>query len=416
MRACVVGAGLGGLLSALGLLKKGYKVTIHEALSYPGGRFTNREYRGYQLSTGALHMIPHGSRGPLAGMLRDLGVEVEIVDSNPEGMFRVGGEDRLFEDLPGAFPLGDRVRLGAALAKLTLGLVRGEESFKSWLIKQIKHPLALRLADSFCGWALSLDSSQIPARELAAIAKNVNTLGGPGVPVGGCKGVTDALMKEIQGEGGKIIFKSRVRKIGVEKGRARYVLASDKIPCDMVVSDIGPKSTADLCGGDGFPMSYIARVSSITEASGIKISVACDGAVLGHTGVLFTPQAERVCGVNEVTNADPGLAPEGKHLLMSHQVLAPGRNLKEEISLGVRDLHALFPGFKERCRILAAQCYREKWPVNRAMSGQSLGPGTPVKGLVLVGDAVKPSGYMETEGIAAGVKLALDMIEVRGAL
>ena len=400
-------------MAALGLLRKGYDVTVYEALDYPGGRFTNRDYRGYQLSTGALHMIPHGSRGPLAETLRRYGVRVEIVDSRPEGLFRVDGKDHPFEDLPGLFPLGDKIRLGAALARLTMGVAESEESFRSWLAHRVRHPLALRLADSFCGWALSIDSSMIPVKELAAIAKNINSLGGPGVPVGGCKGITDALVEAVQGEGGRLAYSSRARKIGVSHGRVRCVMASEIEPCDIVVSNVGPKTTIKLCGEDSFTRSYLDRVSGLREACGIKISVACDMAMIGHTGVLFTPEAERVCGVNEVTNADPGLAPRGKHLLMSHQVLpTQGRSrIREEVRLGVKDLRVLFPGFKEHCRVLAAQCYRDAWPVNRVISGQSLGPETPVEGLFLVGDAVKPRGYMETEGVAAGVKAALKLVE-----
>lgn len=413
MRACIVGAGLGGLLTALGLLKKGYNVTVHEALPYPGGRFTNREYKGYHLSTGALHMIPHGSRGPLAEALRRYGVDVEIVDSYPEGLFRVKNRDHRFEELPGLFPIGDKVRLGAALAKLTLGMVSSDESFQEWLTKQVRHPLALRLADSFCGWALSVDSSMIPVKEVASIAKNVNNLGGPGVPMGGCKGVTDALVDAIQGEGGELIYKSRVKKIGVSNERVQYVEASMKKTCDIVVSNIGPKATVNLCGEENFPGNYRRRITHLQEASGIKITVACDEAMLGHTGVLFTPEAERVCGINEVSNADPGLAPDGRHLLMSHQILPADRKMqiREEIKTGIRDLHRLLPGFREHCRVLTAQCYRGGWPVNRAMSGQCLGPETPIEGLFLVGDAVKPRGYMETDGVAAGVRLALGAIE-----
>jgi phytoene dehydrogenase-like protein len=411
MRACVIGAGLGGLLAALGLLRKGFDVTVYEALSYPGGRFTNRDYKGYQLSTGALHMIPHGSRGPLAQTLRRYGVRVEIVDSSPEGLFRVNGEDHPFEDLPGLFPLGDKIRLGAALAGLTAGMAAGEDSFGEWLAARVRHPLALRLADSFCGWSLSVDSSMVPVNELAAIARNVNRFGGPGVPLGGCKGVTDALVEAVQGEGGRLVCRARVKKIGVTGGRARYVVASEREACDLVVSNVGPKATIMLCGGRGFTRAYLDRVSRLREACGIKISVACDRAMVGHTGVLFTPEAERVCGVNEVTNADPGLAPGGMHLLMSHQMLLPGaRSMREEVRRGIKDLQGLFPGFREHCRVLAAQCYRGAWPVNRAISGQGLGPETPVKGLLLVGDAVKPRGYMETEGVAAGVRAALRVV------
>lgn len=411
MRAAVVGAGLGGLLSALGLLKKGYDVTVFEALSYPGGRFTNREYKGYQLSTGALHMIPHGGRGPLGKMLRSLGVDVEIIDPVHDGLFRVNGRDCLFDEIPGLFSLADRVRLSAVLAKLLTMGGGDKESFKDWLQRQIKNPLALKLADSFCGWALSIDSSQISAGELIAITKNVNHLRGPGIPLGGCKGVTDALVEGLKGEGGKLKLGCRVKKIGIEEGKASYIATnSEKYDYDLVVSDVGPKATVALVGKE-FPGGYTGKINSIEEAAGIKISVACDKPMLGHTGVLFTPEAARIDGLNEVTNADSSLAPKGKHLLMSHQALIPGEDVRKEIRLGIKDLHLLFPDFKEHCRVITAQCYRGKWPVNRTMSGMEISPETPVEGLYIVGDAVKPRGYMETEGVAAGVALAMAAVE-----
>lgn len=412
MKAMVIGAGLGGLLAGFGLLKEGYEVTVFESLDYPGGRFTNREYKGYQLSTGALHMIPHGRRGPLGRMLRSLGLEVEIIDSVPDGLFRVKGREYLFDDIPGLFSLADKVKLSAVLAKLTLG-GGGEESFKNWLQRQIKNDLALKLADSFCGWALSIDSSQISAKELIAITKNVNRLRGPGIPLGGCKGVIDAIVEGLESEGGKLELVCRVKKIGIKEEKVNYIVTGrEKYDCDLVVSDIGPKATLKLCGEENFPRSHAEKIAGIKEAAGIKISVACNKAMLEHSGVLFTPEAVRIRGINEVTNADPNLAPAGKHLLMSHQSLAPGKDIREEIQLGIKDLHSLFPDFKDHCRVLAVQCYRNGWPVNRAVSGEAMNPETPVKGLYLVGDAVKPRGYMETEGIAAGVRLALEGIEI----
>jgi phytoene dehydrogenase-like protein len=91
VRIGIIGAGLGGLLSGLALSKQNHDVTIFERLPYHGGRFTNLEYKGYQLSTGALHMIPHGGSGPLGTMLRGLGVDVPIIRTDPPGLFRIGG-------------------------------------------------------------------------------------------------------------------------------------------------------------------------------------------------------------------------------------------------------------------------------------------------------------------------------------
>src|SRR5207237_7135115 len=72
--AIVIGAGLGGLLSAAHLLARGKRVIVLERLPHCGGRFTAKTYQGVQISTGAVHMVPFGSRGVLAGMLRRLSI------------------------------------------------------------------------------------------------------------------------------------------------------------------------------------------------------------------------------------------------------------------------------------------------------------------------------------------------------
>lgn len=83
MKAIIIGAGLGGLLSAAKLSGSGYEVEVFERLPIIGGRFTNIPYKGFQLTTGALHMIPHGPSGPLARLLEDVGADVEIIRKKP---------------------------------------------------------------------------------------------------------------------------------------------------------------------------------------------------------------------------------------------------------------------------------------------------------------------------------------------
>lgn len=99
MKAAIIGAGLGGLLAGAKLAKAGYDVEIFERLPFIGGRFANLEYKGFKLSTGALHMIPHGSRGPLAQMLREVGADVTIIDSSPMAVIKKeDGENLEFHD------------------------------------------------------------------------------------------------------------------------------------------------------------------------------------------------------------------------------------------------------------------------------------------------------------------------------
>ena len=56
--AIVIGAGLGGLLSAAQLLARGKHVIVLERLPHCGGRFTAKTFQGVQVSTGAVHMVP----------------------------------------------------------------------------------------------------------------------------------------------------------------------------------------------------------------------------------------------------------------------------------------------------------------------------------------------------------------------
>lgn len=83
----MIGSGIGGLLTSAFLARSGYEVTVLEkAPPYIGGRFTNLDYKGFGLSTGAFHMLPpHGEDGPLAYLLRLLNANVRIVNSNPKG-------------------------------------------------------------------------------------------------------------------------------------------------------------------------------------------------------------------------------------------------------------------------------------------------------------------------------------------
>ncbi len=52
MRAVVVGAGIGGIATAIRLAKKGYQVNVYEQNSYPGGKLTAFEQDGFRFDAG----------------------------------------------------------------------------------------------------------------------------------------------------------------------------------------------------------------------------------------------------------------------------------------------------------------------------------------------------------------------------
>lgn len=406
MKIAIVGAGLGGLLAGAALSKEN-DVDIYERLDIYGGRFTNLPYKGFQLSTGALHMIPHGPSGPLGLLLKKVGAGVDILKCVPDGNIMKKDNTQIpFVNFQELLSPSARVKMPFIMAKL---LVQKSGTVVDMMMND---PEWLAISDSCCGWALSTMSRDTPAAEASAILKHVGGAGNnntPGIPKGGCGAVVDALVKVIEARGGKIRLGSKVDSVIVNDGRAGGVTVDgEKHDADMVISDIGHGLTAKMYDARFSNPKYSAGLGKIRPSAGIKICLAAEEPLVGHPSVLFTPYTQRVNGMNEVTHADPSLAPESMHLTMTHQAMRSA-DIRNEIKLGLKDIKRMFPG--KKYSVLMVQSYRDDWPVNRISSGFDLGNLTPVKGLYVVGDGAKGKGYIEVDGVASGVMNLLDTLK-----
>jgi phytoene dehydrogenase-like protein len=423
VKAIVIGAGLGGLLSAARLSNAGYQVEVFERLPITGGRFTNLNYKGFQLSSGAFHTLPHGPSGPLAQILSEVGANVKIVRSDLTTVrvpLKKGGQDYgkgfkdiSFSDFSTLLSHKDRLKIALLIVSTRKNRPSGS-TLQTWIRSQFKDEWLVRFADAFCGWSLSLKSDEVPVEEVFEIIENMYRFGGPGVPIGGCKGVIDALESVIAAHGGKIHTKTEVSKILVENGKAEGVFIGEEAhKADLVISNLGHAATACLCAealSGEKDSGYLRRLETLKPSAGIKICLAADEPLVGHSGVLLTPYAKRVNGIDEVTQVDPRLAPPGKHLTMSHQYVAPEnvKNIEAEIELGLQDLKEIFPG--KKYEVLLIQSYHDNWPVNRAASGTDPGNETPIPGIYVVGDGAKGKGGIEVEGVALGVAATMKKI------
>lgn len=363
-------------------------------------------------------MIPHGPSGPLARLLKDVGAEVTIVRKKPTAVIRIprkrgdtdykfGHKDLLFEDFKVPFTLINRIKLAFYIIATRKNPPK-EGSFAEWCTKHIDQDWTHRISDSFFGWALSLRSADVPVEEAFEIIENLYRYGGAGVPVGGCKAITDSLADIIRANGGNIHTSAEVTKIVTDNGKVKGVVADEQeYISDLVISDIGHSSTASLLDGNVEReeiQKYIDGTKELKPSAGIKICLSSDKPLIGHGGVLLTPYAQRINGINEVTNIDPNLAPTGKHLTMSHQCVRweDLDRLDEEIELGLQDLRDIFAG--KEYDVLLIQSYSNGWPVNRSSSGTDLKNTTPIKSLFVVGDGAKGRGGIEVEGVALGVE------------
>ncbi|MBO8181490.1 MAG: NAD(P)/FAD-dependent oxidoreductase [Archaeoglobus sp.] len=397
MKVAIIGSGLGGLLTAAFLSKKGYEVEIFEKLRFYGGRFTSLKYKGFQISTGALHMIPHGKRGPLGILLKKVGANVEIVDSKPEGELLYGDKsdrsDERIEVRSSVFPLGSKIKFFKWLLKYRMFR---SDPYMDKYEKELDE-LSRKFLKSFLGWSLSIQSSEIKFSKLLAIYRNVVKYNGPGIPIGGCKAVVDSLVEIIKSNEGNIFLKNPVKGLKIENGMIKKLEVKEGWEeFDIFISNIGHEATGKLLG---------EKYSDEEESRGIKYSISIDRPFIGHTGVLFTLNCEKISGMNEVTNADPSLAPQGKHFLQAHQPLKDVTRVEEEIRSGLEELKLLLKGYDYE--ILAIQSYFNGWPVNRMMSGRDIGYKTPYSNLFVVGDGAKGDD-IEVDGIALGIAEMLE--------
>lgn len=428
----VIGAGLGGLLSAAQFLRRGQRVVVVERLAHPGGRFTAKTFQGAQVSTGAVHMLPFGTNGELAAMLRALGVPHHIHDSQVFASFHARGKQyvcRSVLQLAGVF--GPRqfarfVQLGAAMLLRAPRAEERAQTFRQWLdarVSRREYPELYAYFERVAHFALSVDLDQISYAETVETTKNMFRYGAPGIVEGGCAALTGELERRVRADGGDLRLQHDVLAITSHGGAVRGVCVRDRqsgqdeeLCAPLVISTIGPRATerliapGDRAAGDmdgpGRPGGPVPR-----EASGLKVHLLSDVSIIPHRGIMYCLDTERIAGMVQPSNSDRRLAPPGKHLLITHQLIRSD-DIEAERAAARADLRRLFgEDFGTHIRVLTMSQYRGEWPVNRAMQGADVAPATALAGLYLVGDAVKPSGYLMVEGVAQSVNALLDELE-----
>jgi phytoene dehydrogenase-like protein len=430
----IIGAGLGGLLSAAQLVKRGKRVAILERLPHSGGRFTAKTFQGTQISTGAVHMVPFGSSGVLARMLSRLRVPHRFFDADVFGSFRVHGKQIRSRGLLGLFRVfGPRqffwfTLIGYFMFLRRLPVEQRSLPFDQWMkhhIDVIRNPELAAFFACISRFALSLELHQVSTEEIIKTAKNMLRFGAPAILEGGCGALTKELEQYILEHGGDLRLHFDVLQILQQDDQVVGVRARDKdkneeslLLAPLVVSDIGPRSTDALLHNRQVTQSEVLKLqgnrsidTKPTEAIGLKVHVLSDVSLIPHKGIMYCLDTQRIAGIVQPTNFDPGLAPVGKHLLISHQVIQ-SKDIEEEKRLALADLRMMFgETFEKHCRILTMSAYRGEWPVNRKAQGADVPSSTPVRGLYLVGDAVKPSGYLMVEGVAQSVNHFLDLLD-----
>jgi phytoene dehydrogenase-like protein len=366
------------------LAEKGFDVTMFERMNFLGGRFTSFEKDGVPIPTGAVHMIPH-RKGPMKQILIDrLNLPVRLIDAGRPAIINKNG---------------DEIELG------------GIDAAKLFLKSVLRFSSAKRIMDSIYEFSIGLKGAEIPLRDRIAFMRRIGSFSHHVTPEGGVKSVVDALVKSIRENNGGIRINHEVTSIKpMDEGGFEVEVESERYRSEHVVANCSPSVLFGLLSNEATLLgpSFARRVAENRPVPGIKIVVVCSHRIC-PSSITFTPFLKVISGFSEPTIADPELAGQGRHLILSHQELESGP-IEDQIELGIEDFRTFIPDFDESCRIVSTHVYKGVYPVNHASQGQDFKPVTNIPGLYLVGDGVKPRGYIMTEGVAKSVEIAVGKI------
>ena len=270
--AVVIGAGLGGLASAMRLGAMGYRVTVCDLLDVPGGRGSALWRDGHRFDLGpTIVTVPQVFRELWAACGRDFDADVDLRALDPFYEIRwpdgshftarqsteamraeiarlspsdVAGYDRFladsearyrfgFEDL-GRRPmnrLGDLIRVLPTFARM-----RADRSVYAHAARRVRDE-RLRMALSF--HPLFIGGDPFNVTSMYILVSHLEKAFGVHYAMGGVAEIARKMAEVIEGQGGRLRMGVEVDEIVLRRGRAAGVrLASgDVIPSDIVVSN-----------------------------------------------------------------------------------------------------------------------------------------------------------------------------------
>ncbi|MHA1380826.1 MAG: phytoene desaturase family protein [Candidatus Helarchaeota archaeon] len=433
--AIVIGAGIGGLMTAAGLVRAGKKVLVLEKATFIGGKYTEINYRGYMVTTGAWTNM--GRRSHIDNFCREVGAYINYITlkqiRKKRGTPGLLGKIR-YKSGKEYFPtstvnppfvgkeMQDYTNIMVGLLSPTLeGIDRSKNvSFYDYARNFTKSENVIKLFDSLIGIASGLDSKTIPTSEYKTILEDGFGIasGSFGFPVGGIKSIIDALEKVIIEKGGEIRTKTAVKKIYIDNNCASGIELSDgtSIYSDLVINNTGPKQLLKLCGRDKFPTSFLKQVDSLIPVEAVAIVCGLNNPVTEDVPMIITPDCDRISGIFIPTFFDNSIAPPGKTMI---DVFCPmkTKDVKKEVDLAINDLKELYPGILDPSNLDFQMNMIFSGDFPAAEGAQTFGqvgddrinPKLPIENLYLVGAEAIGSG-VAADLIPFGVRKALTYI------
>lgn len=427
--AIIIGAGIGGLMTAAGLARAGKRVVVIEQLSFVGGKYTHLSYKGYAISTAAWTCAgPHSRIGKLCAKLGADIQWVTIHDKNFRGDHWIVTKDGKW------FISTDEAQ--EALVGGSKGMAQVYKWISDMYDPKVNYPRHMTAREyiqnyfpdneqyikyvetiiTYCFASQTIDNFSANETKRAVIDA-IEQMADWGTAVGGTAAIVSALENVIVQHKGQIATRTRVSSILLDQGKAIGVTLSDgrSIYSDIVIHNSGLNRLLQLVGEQNLPPEYVTHLRSAIPANVAALVLGTSESLLGKEhSLLHAMDWERTLNCYAPTFFDPKLAPDDYHALDVFWVLESPINYQNELEIVKKQLHQIFPNFDNVVKIQIPMFFTGLWTAEMAHRlGQSgderLDPQTPINNLYIVGyDCI---GYgMAGDIIPHGVERTLHLI------
>ena len=417
----VIGAGVGGLVAAAHLALGGHRPLVLEALDRLGGRFSTIEKNGFRLPTGAVAIE---TQGPFWDTFAELGIDPGLRVPDPPVLIHVRGRDLR----PGAAVWDHMIaRVTKSAGRLAEGLADArrnepdlELTLEAWTRRYTRSRTLLSLFQSLAASIFTVNADELPA---AVFFRNLRETGGYkrfGFAPEGNVALADALALGISDRGGGLARGVRALSVEVDGSRAVAVHVrhpngrDERLPTAAVVSNTGPRATAELFANSPLGEAFARRVSDVQPTSMLALAFSTRGETIPHPGIWAFTDTERLCNLANLSATCPELAPPGRSLYEAYSVPRPSvggtYDVDAERSVLERDLRRMVPAFESAEVVHFKALGRDGPPAQQVRPGYDLEIRTPLRNVFDVGDGVKPYGWIGTTACAETGRAAAELV------
>ena len=327
--AIVVGAGVGGLVTALDLARRGVQVTVFERAPQPGGKMREVEIQGHPIDSGptvftmpwvfedifadagsridehlqlvpaevlARHVWVDGGQLDLFVDLERSAAAIAALAGQPEAQrYRAfcARAQKVYRTLDAPFMRSQRPGLRSLIAAsglrglIDLWRIRPFQSLWRSLGRSFRDP---RLRKLFARYATYCGSSPLQAPATLMLIAHVEQCGVWQIE-GGMQRLAEAIAAMVSSKGGVIHYETAVAEIEVRGGRAAGVRleSGDWVPADVVVANADVASIQRGMLGRAAAAAVPRSASGHRSLSAVTWSMMAEpsGFELAHHNVFF---------------------------------------------------------------------------------------------------------------------------------